>query len=65
MQAYEDSHPEEKHEILTESGESVLPADVKRSLVFLLFSVASRFGRKKVILCGVGSMFVALAGGFA
>lgn len=43
MKAYEDAHPEENLAVDDGSGNEVLPAEVKRSLVFLLFSVALWF----------------------
>ena len=43
MRAYEAAHPEENLEIQDESGNAELPKEVKRSLTFLLFSVAFWF----------------------
>ncbi|MCR4797847.1 MAG: MFS transporter [Lachnospiraceae bacterium] len=43
MKAYEDAHPEENLAVDDGSGNEVLPPEVKRSLVFLLFSVALWF----------------------
>ncbi len=41
MREYEAAHPEENLEVQDESGNAELPKDVKRSLIFLLLSVAS------------------------
>ncbi len=43
MRAYEEAHPEENLEVDDGSGNAELPKEVKRSLVFLLFSVAFWF----------------------
>lgn len=43
MKKYEAAHPEENFEIEDDSGNTTLPKDVKRSLMFLLFSVAFWF----------------------
>ena len=43
MEEYEKQHPEENLAVDDGSGNEVLPAEVKRSLVFLLFSVALWF----------------------
>ena len=43
MQEYESAHPEENLAKRTESGTEELPADVRRSLVFLLVSIALWF----------------------
>ncbi len=43
MRAYEEAHPEENLEVEDESGNAELSAEVKHSLVFLLFSVAFWF----------------------
>ncbi len=43
MKAYEAAHPEENLEETDESGDAKLPAEVQRSLTFLLFSVAFWF----------------------
>lgn len=43
MKAYEEAHPEENLEVDDGSGNAELPKEVKRSLIFLLFSVAFWF----------------------
>jgi MFS family permease len=43
LQAYEDAHPEENLTETDESGREVLPPAVKRSLIFLLCSIALWF----------------------
>ena len=43
MQKYEAAHPQENLAEETESGREVLPKEVKKSLVFLLFSIALWF----------------------
>jgi Na+/melibiose symporter-like transporter len=43
MREYEKAHPEENLTVVDESGQERLPAPVKRSLVFLLFSIALWF----------------------
>lgn len=43
VKAYEDQHPEDKLEIVEESGKTVLPKPVKRSLGFILASIALWF----------------------
>ena len=43
MREYEAAHPEENLEVQDESGNAELPKDVKRSLIFLLLSVAFWF----------------------
>jgi len=43
MREYEEAHPEENLEVEDESGNVDLPKEVKRSLFFLLFSVAFWF----------------------
>ena len=43
MQKYEAAHPQENLTEETESGREVLPKEVKKSLVFLLFSIALWF----------------------
>lgn len=40
MLAYEKAHPEENLAVVSENGGEALPKDVKRSLLFLLFSIA-------------------------
>jgi maltose/moltooligosaccharide transporter len=39
MQEYENKHPEDNLEVKDKSGKSVLPREVKKSLVFLLMSI--------------------------
>jgi MFS family permease len=43
MEAYEAEHPEQDLTVEDASGDAVLPTDVKRSLVFLLVSIALWF----------------------
>ena len=43
MQEYEKAHPEENLTVVDASGQERLPAPVKRSMVFLLFSIALWF----------------------
>lgn len=43
MKAYEAAHPEENLEVCDDSGNAELPKDVKKSLLFLLLSVAFWF----------------------
>jgi len=43
MQEYEDAHPEDNLAVKDESGNEALPPDVKKSLAFLLISIALWF----------------------